>query len=98
MTDDAVAKKKGMITRAVDQHGYPVKEWREGDEGLEAALGRFRVTVDDDDQGLYEGDEGEVTACVVGAPEYENERVSFSFTSDEMESGMPVHLDQVEGI
>lgn len=83
---------KDLIAAAIDrQLGRPVAEWRDDPEnGITAVIGRYTVTEDDDEHGLYSGDEGELTACRVGAPEYGNVRVAFSFTTDGLDGGNDV--------
>lgn len=80
---------KEMIQERLDSEGLTADSWREGDDGLEAVLGRWRVS--EDEAGsmgmLFEGDEGELTACVVGAEQYKNERVMFHFTPDDQDGG-----------
>lgn len=89
MTDDRI---KQMIAARVADEGYTVESWREGDDGLEGIIGRFRVTDnEDEDYGIFEGDEGELIACVVGAQEYHNERVMFNFKADGTDGGNEAH-------
>jgi len=91
-----------MIERACKEHGLTIQGWDEEHEnGLTAKLGQYMVTTPDyEEDGLYEGDEGELTACVVGAAKYHNQRVSFSFIGEGMDSGNEVSdlfaLDPVE--
>lgn len=70
------------------------QEWREDDGYAEprpvAVLGRFRVIEDDESYGLYAGDEGEVTANVVGSSEYGNRRLTLNFCPDDLEEGNEV--------
>ncbi len=47
-------------------------------------VGRFRVLEDDDDNGLAIGDEGELSACVVGLEKHDNERIFFGLKIDGM--------------
>lgn len=76
-----------MIRDAARRHGFEVAEFYEHeDNGLTGKLGRFRVIEGDDDRGLYEGDEGELEACIVGAVKHNNQRVSFGFTPDGYDS------------
>jgi hypothetical protein len=91
---------KAMIEAAADSHGLTILGWDQGESGLEAQLGRYLVVSDDcEDDGLYEGDEGDLTACVVGAEEYRNQRVSFTLTTEDVEGGNEVRdLDVVEPV
>ncbi len=77
---------KEMIERRLSREGWDAKSWREGEDGLEAVIGRFRVIEEVEDDGLYEGDEGELSACVVGSLKYHNESVAFGFTIDDYDS------------
>lgn len=81
-----------MIEDACKRQDFTIQEWDEEHEnGLTAKLGRYTVvTPDYEDDGLYEGDEGELTACVVGAEQYHNQRVSFSFIPDGCDAGPDV--------
>jgi hypothetical protein len=72
-------------------------EWRDGEDGREAVLKyRWGVIEEDEDEGLLEGDEGTVTASVVGSPKYGNERVWFGFTADGLDS--PVECRPLENV
>lgn len=75
--------------------------WDDTEDGLVATLGRWRVITEDDERGLWDGDEGLVTAQIVGAAQYGNMRVCFTFTSDDLDpmSGPEiVPFDDVEQI
>lgn len=91
-----------MIEKRCESEGLTIQGWDEQHEnGLTANLGTYLVTTSDfEDDGLYEGDEGELSACVVGAAQYHNQRVSFSFMADGMDSGNEVRelyaLDPVD--
>lgn len=93
---------KEMIEARAEQDGLAIRGWDEAHEnGLTAKLGTYRVTTDDyEDDGLYSGDEGELTACIVGAEQYGNRRVSFSFTMEGYDEGNEVRdlyaLDRVD--
>lgn len=90
---------KDMISRAVERHGYSVQEWREGEDGLEGVLGQFRVIEEDEDTGLYDGDEGDLIASVVGAAEYGNQRVSFALLMEDYDMANEVRdLTAVEPV
>lgn len=83
---------KEMIEARCQREGLTIQAWDEEHEnGLTAKLGRYTVvTPDYEDDGLYEGDEGELEACVVGAVQYGNQRVSFSFIPDGCDGGPEV--------
>lgn len=51
-----------MIERHCEQEGLSVQGWEEdGPDGLTAKLGRYTVVSNDyEDDGLYEGDDGEL--------------------------------------
>lgn len=91
---------KNMIDRAVARAGFSVSEWREDPEdGLTGVVGRFVVVTDDDDNGLYSGDEGELAACLVGAAQYDNQRVAWQFTADGYDGACDVSdLDLLEPV
>jgi hypothetical protein len=84
---------KERIEQAVEQAGFSVKSWNPDHEnGLTANIGKFTVmSNDEEDYGLYEGDEGTLYACVVGAEQYGNQRVSFSFITEGYDDGNEVH-------
>lgn len=99
--EQELQRRRELIERTIASYGYPAKEWGIDDDGdVRADLGRFRVIANDDDHGLFEGDEGVVFAGVVGAQEYHNESVAFSFQGDDFDSGLPLRdlAMQVEGI
>jgi hypothetical protein len=78
MSDERV-----MIERFAKSEGLPISSWdAEHENGLTAKLGRARVVEDDEDHGLYGGDEGELEACVVGSEENRNQRVSLGLIID----------------
>jgi hypothetical protein len=74
-----------MIQADIDRRMFTAHDWLfNEDEGrIIASLGRFTVIDDDEDKGTYAGDEGELTAMVVGSQEYGNERVDYSILIDE---------------
>jgi hypothetical protein len=87
MADKDPERQKALITDAAMKHyGLIVGEWFTDEYGSAVGkIGRWRVLVDDEDRGLFEGDEGELHAEVVGAPENHNERVHFGFKGDDFE-------------
>lgn len=95
-------KHKQMIQDACDKQAVPIKSWGQDEDYAEprpqAILGRASAITEDEDRGLYEGCEGELTASVVGAPEHGNERVYFGFMEDgsdcpiEVEPNLEVEL------
>lgn len=80
-------RQKELIINAADgRYGLVVDEWVTDEYGNTVGrLGRWKVERDDEDRGLFEDDEGELQATVVGAPEYNNEHVSFGFKGDDFE-------------
>jgi hypothetical protein len=88
---DDVDERK-MIEEACKREGLTIQGWDPDHEnGLTAKLGRYTVTTPDyDDDGLYEGDEGNLTACVVGSEQYNNQRVEFTFIPEDYDSGPEV--------
>lgn len=80
-----------MIEARCNSEGLTITGWSDTDDGETAALGRWTVLTNDyEDEGFYEGDNGDLTACVVGAEEYNNRRVAFTFTPDGMDSGLEI--------
>lgn len=92
-------QERAMIERRLASEGiHPEeKDWSisEDDHRPEVALGRAEVVEEDEDKGLYSGDQGVVTACCVGAADLGNLHVAYYFTSDDHDSGESVSLDQV---
>lgn len=77
-----------MIERAVKSRGFSIKSWDQDEDYPErpaANLGRFRVLDDDEQRGFFSGTEGVISANVVGAAVYRNERVAFYYTEDGMD-------------
>lgn len=91
---------RSIIESALKREGFVAREWRTDPEEdrIEAVLGRFVVTEDDEEHGIYGGDEGEVAAIVVGAQEYSNERVHFGFKADGTDCPTEVPLWNLEDI
>lgn len=90
---------KDMISREVERHGYSVREWRDGEDGLEGVVGHFRVDREDEDAGLCDGDEGSLVASIVGAEQYGNRRVHFGLNVKDYDSSYDVSdLDAVEPV
>lgn len=90
-----------LIEARCKQEGLTITGWAETDDGETALLGRYLVSTPDyDADGLYEGDEGVLSACVVGSTQYGNRGVSFSFTPEGYDGGVDVSdlwaLDRVE--
>jgi hypothetical protein len=81
-----------MIEARVAREELTAVDWFEHEEdGITAKLGRYRVWSEElEDDGIYEGDVGELTACVVGCEEFRNRRVCFTFTADGYDSGNEV--------
>lgn len=93
---------KRLIEDACTKQGLTVQSWSQDPDYDEprdqAELGLFAVIEDNDEAGIYEGDEGTLIACVVGAAEFGNERVAFVFTADGCDSGSEVSPYDVEAI
>ena len=91
-----------MIEAYAKQHELTITGWDEEHEnGLTALFGQYKVvTPDYEDDGLYEGDEGVLSACVVGAAQFRNQRVSLSFTPEGYDIGNEVSdlyaLDRID--
>jgi len=83
-----------MIQEELDLQMLAIQGWRlgEGDEPEALLKGRWVVIEEDEDAGLFGGDEGTVTASVVGSPKYGNERVFLGFTADGTESPVECRL------
>lgn len=89
-----------MIEAACKRHDLKILEWATTEDGLTAKLGRFLVVHDEyEDDGLLVDDEGELVAEVVGAEEFNNRRVAFTFTADDFDGGLEVpDLDILEQV
>jgi hypothetical protein len=81
---------KTMIQVACKAQGLDIKGWEQDEDYTEprpqANLGRVRVALDDEENGLYEGTEGVLYASVVGGAEHNNERVAFHYMEDGTDS------------
>lgn len=98
---DETQRHRQMIERQLESHGLGHSGWRmdEADHREQALLGRWTVMEDYDDLGLCADDEGDLVATVVGATEYGNERVIYSFTADGCDSGSEVRpYEEVEPV
>lgn len=81
-----------MIEERCKREGLTIQGWSETEDGDTASPGRFLVvTPEYEDDGLYEGDSGELAACVVGAEKFGNRRVCFTFSPEGYDSGEEVH-------
>lgn len=85
------SRHKAMIDEVASKHGMKIQgdEWfiNEAEANrIAARLGKWHVPEDNESMGLFAGDEGQLTAVVVGGIEYGNERVSFSFLNAEYSS------------
>lgn len=103
MSDRPPTEQKDLIAEAAGtHHGLKVDEWREDPDGIKALFGEWKVTEEDEDEGLYEGDKGTLSASVVGARKHGNEHVAFYFTPedwDEDSGGIRVTpFDNVEHV
>lgn len=75
-----------IAERARKQFGLEIDEYRNDEDGdIEGVCGRWVVVEDNEEKGIYEGEEGELHFAVVGAPKYSNERVAVYFYSDDTE-------------
>lgn len=84
---DEQTRHRAMLERALARHGLEAESWidRDADNDNRPTArisGRWNVVDDIEHEGLYEGDEGTLTATVVGAAEHGNEHVAFYFTLD----------------
>src|SRR4051812_30868100 len=99
MSTKSSERDRDMIQEHAESRGLTVREWTTTLDGETAILGRFRVIEEDEDNGLFQDDEGPLTAIVVGAREYGTERVSYGLTPDGCDSPNDVRdLDAVEEI
>jgi hypothetical protein len=85
MSESNEQHRREMIERVVKQQGFSIQSWGEGEDGVYASLGRVRILEDDDNEGLLADTEGELSASVVGAAHFGNERVAFHYTEDGMD-------------
>lgn len=81
---------KEMIEAACARQGFKILSWTNTTDGDTAVLGGFTVGIEDESDGLYEGDEGDLAACVVGAEKYGNRRVCFTFCPEGHDEGQEV--------
>lgn len=87
LTDD----QKDLIEEVTFSYGFPIKAFEEDPDGdYVANLGRFIALQDDEDQGLFEDDEGILYAQIVGAKKYNNEHVAFYFLADGFEGTVKI--------
>lgn len=87
---DNAHQDREIVERALATHGLTADAWEnDADNGDRptAKLGRWIVIEDDEDRGLYEGDEGELTCTAVGATEHGNLQSAFYFRGDGLEVG-----------
>lgn len=74
------------VEQGATAQGLTVQSWGQDDDGIFALLGRFVVDEDvDEEMGPFAGDEGELTASIVGSPAYGNERVAFFLRCEGMD-------------
>ncbi len=83
---------KTRIEQAISSFGFVADAWFTDEDGkLTAALGTWMVRDDTyEDVGLYAEDVGELTAVVVGAEKYGNQRVMFNFVTEDNDEGNEV--------
>lgn len=86
------AETRARIEQDLGKHGFIADSFRtDPDDGITAVLNhRWRVLEDDDNLGLCANDEGKLEACLVGAEEYGNLHVIYTFTPDGFDSGCEV--------
>lgn len=90
MSEKSKFEKQTFIEEHVRHTGYSVQEWREGEDGLEGSLGKFRANEDNEDAGVYADTEGELVVSIAGAGKYHNERVHLAWVEEGMSEGMEV--------
>lgn len=96
----AAARHQQIIEEKLKHEMLAVDRFVDGEDVREAILKHtWEVVEDDENAGLFEGDEGEVRASVVGAPEYGNERVTFSLHTEDHTDGVECRpLDNVQPV
>lgn len=85
-----------LIIETCEEEGLPIREWREMEDGPEAVLGRARVIEDDEEEGVFVGEEGELTCCTVGAASLGNLRPSFALYIKDRSGPVEVPIENVE--
>lgn len=88
--DEAVAAVEKATGFAADRPVAELHGWHYGE--------RVRILEDDDEHGIFAGDEGWLIFEEVGAVEYHNLRVSAGFVPDGQDSGDEVSLDNLESV
>jgi hypothetical protein len=89
MSDEDLERE--MIQAAADRMGWTINGWDHDEDGdLRANLGRFIVIEGDDDEGLYQDDEGVLFISVVGAARFGNQRAHFGFLTEYTDSPVDV--------
>lgn len=90
-------EQRDIIESALRMWGYSAESWWKNDPDnggrLKAIVGDAEVVEDDEDHGLYVGDAGKLTCCVVGGREYGNVHAQFYFEADDREGGEQVTPD-----
>lgn len=86
---------EGKIAEVKEKTGYEPD--RPVDNAYDLNFGeRVRVIEDDEDNGVYSGDEGYVILETVGSAEYHNERTWLGLLIDGYDSPVDVEPDNIE--
>jgi hypothetical protein len=79
------------IEQALAREGLTADDWKDDpDDGLTAVIGRYRCVDDDERSYAFSEDEGVMSASVVGAEQYHNQRVAFAFLADGTDAAMEI--------
>lgn len=91
---------RAMIERALARHGLNPDSWdEEAENGLTARFDNDWIVMEEsEERGLYDGDTGKLSVCVVGAEEHGNQRVSFSFTPEGQDPDSGSEVEPFEDI
>lgn len=104
MAENATDQYKKIIEDSLKVYGYEPEGWVVDDEEErnrpKAIVGRFRITEDDEENGLFAGTEGVLSVSVVGGEQYNNLRAYWGFTEDGMDAVVEVRdpAMTVEGV
>lgn len=100
MTNEEENRYRTMIAAACQRMGLTIDGWvfDEDEKRITARLGRWSAMEDDEDEGVFADDEGDLNAVVVGKKEYGNERVSFGFMPDGMDAWIDINPSDLEPI
>ena len=92
MDDIARSRFKHLDVKKDEEGRLMVAEyegWKTGD--------KIRVLEDDEEEGVWEGNEGTLELEIVGSPDYGNERVSFAIVQDGVDP-LEVQPDNIEAV